>query len=70
LGIREEVIMNPSVWDHVRKAAAILAAAKTSQNPFTRANLQQAAYDLLDQPASLREASGPSWGEVLSAHRR
>ncbi len=61
--------MTGAIWNHVRSAAEVLAAARQAKDAQTRANLRRAGHDLLRQGA-IANANGPSWADVLVADSR
>ena len=58
------------IWDRVKRAAQLFAAAKDAPEFTTRVNLQRAACDLLGREAAMGAEHGPSWADVLVAHSR
>lgn len=62
--------MTWTLWDQVRRAAQLFAAAAAARDFQARVNLQRAACDLLRHGGTAGADQGPSWADVLMAHGR
>lgn len=62
--------MTWTLWDQMKRAAQLFAAASTTTDFQTRSNLRRAANDLLRDGSAMGADRGPSWAEVLIAHGR